>query len=243
VCGVRGSERDLIHGETPCVRRCSKSETLCKEAALSVNRHTTAGLSLIELLVVVSIVGVVSAIAVPLAVREVANYKVHADAVAVASMLNVARMKSASQFAPYRLNIYVSSGSYVIEQLCGTNKTDAACAGSGATAYTAYSFPLLDNSGTQYLSRGNNFSACRPTGVTAYPGTITADPSPCPDPLYFYFNTRGAAVDSSGNPLGNNGGVVYVRSSTGLLDAIVISVGGQVGVWNYSPVSNTWKLR
>jgi prepilin-type N-terminal cleavage/methylation domain-containing protein len=202
-----------------------------------------SGFSLAELLTVVAIVGIIAAMAIPTAVRQVANYRLHSDATAVSSWLNVARLKAASQFAPYRLNVYVSAGSYVLEQLCGSNTTDASCTGSGATAYTAYSSNLYDNSGTQYLSTGDTFSSCRPSGVTAFPGAITADPSSCPDPLRLYFNTRGAPVDPSGNPLTNGGAVIYVRNSSALLDAIVVTLGGQVTVWTYSPGAGRWSLR
>src|ERR1035441_5348336 len=103
---------------------------------------------------VVAIMGVISAIAIPNAIRQIADYKVHADATALSSWFNVSRMKAASQFAPFRLDLYISSGSYTLEQLCGSNTTDTSCKASGATPYTAYSSPLYDKSGTQYLSAG-----------------------------------------------------------------------------------------
>jgi type IV pilus assembly protein PilA len=202
-----------------------------------------SGFSMIELMLVVTIMGVISAMAIPTAVRQVANYKVHADATSVSSLLNMGRMKAASQFAPFRLDVYVSSGSYVLEQLCGGNTTDTSCTASGATSYTAYSSPSYDTSGTQYLSAGNTFSSCRPSGISAFPGGVSADPTGCPDPARFYFNTRGAPVDSSGNPLTSSGDVIYIQNSKGLVDAVVLSLGGQVSVYNYSSVTSTWSLR
>ena len=202
-----------------------------------------SGFSMIELMLVVTIMGVIAAMAIPTAVRQVADYKVHADATSVSSILNMGRMKAASQFAPFRLDVYVSSGSYALEQLCGGNTTDTSCTASGATAYTTYSSPLYDTSGTQYLSAGDTFSSCRPTGISAYPGSVTADPTGCPDPSRFYFNTRGAPVDSSGNPLSGSGAVIYIQNTKGLVDAVVLSMGGQVAVYNYSSVTSTWSLR
>ena len=235
---------DTLKVTRACVHRGRDSAALrnCGETGMD-RRVGTSGFSLAELLTVVAIIGIVSAMAIPMAVREVEDYRLHSDATSVSSWLNVARLKAASQFAPYRLNVYVSAGSYILEQLCGTNASDASCTGSGATPYTAYSSALYDNSGTQYLSNGDTFSSCRPSAVTVFPGAITADPSSCPDPLRLYFNTRGAPVDSSGNPLANGGAVIYVRNASQLLDAVVVTLRGQVTVWTYSPVNGRWSLR
>jgi prepilin-type N-terminal cleavage/methylation domain-containing protein len=201
------------------------------------------GFTLAELLIVVSVLGTIAAIAIPSATRDLADYRLHSDASSLSSWLNVARMKAASQFAPYRLNVNLSSGSYVLEQLCGGNTSDTACTATGATPYTAYSSPFYDNSGTQYLSTGDTTSSCRPSGISTFPGSITADPSTCPNPLRVYFNTRGVPVDSSGNPLTNGGAAIYLKNPDNLVDAVVVSLGGQVSVWNYSPGSGTWYMR
>ncbi len=202
-----------------------------------------AGFSIVELLTVVSILAITGTIAIPIGIRQVGAYKAQADATSVASMLNVARMKAASQFAPYSLDINVSGGTFVLEQLCGTNATDSACTGTGATPYTSFSTPAYDTSGTQYLTRGNSFAICRPSGVTAFPGAITADPSPCSGDLQVFFNTRGSPVKSNGNPLDSGGLAVYLQNSGGMVNAVVVSLGGHVSVWTYSPASSKWSLR
>ena len=198
--------------------------------------------TMLEMLVVVTLAGVVAAMAIPQAYYAVKAYRLHADASALADQLNIARMRAASQFAPYREVVNASSGTYWREKLCGDTSTsaDSAC----ASAYNALTTAGIEG-GTQYAIEGDSFSSCRPSFLVAstYPGTIEADPSPCPDPIDIYFNTRGAPVDSNGSPLGNGGAVVYVRNQDDLVDAVTVSIGGAVTVWNWDTGSSSWMKR
>ena len=92
---------------------------------------------------------------------------------------------------------------------------------------------------------GDSFSSCRPSFLSAssYPGTIQADSSPCPDPIDIYFNTRGAPVDSNGDPLSNGGAVIYLRNHQNLVAAVTVSIGGAVTVWNWDTASSSWMKR
>jgi len=207
---------------------------------------TESGFSMLEMLAALLIMGVIAALALPSAITAVKNYKLHSDATAVASYLNVIRMRAAAQYAPYRVNIAAAAGTFTIERLCGNDTSDSACTGSGATAYTSFSTPKYEW-GMQYLQTGNSFLSCRPSGVAAAsssspsPGSITADPTGCPSSIQFYFNTRGLPVDNTGAPLSNGGGVIYIQNKNNLLDAITTSLGGRVAVWNYS--GGTWAMR
>lgn len=199
------------------------------------------GFSMIEMLVVITVLGVITAMAIPQAYQAVKAYRLHADASALATQLNIARMRAASQFEPYRMVINISSGTYWREQLCGTTSStaDAAC----TSPYKPRSTPVIEG-GTQYIRQGDAYSSCRPASVTgSYPGAISADPNPCPDPLDIYFNTRGAPVDSSGNPLGSGGVAVYLRNQEGLVDAVTVAMGGAVTTWNWDVVSSAWSRR
>ena len=198
------------------------------------------GFSTLELLAVVSIAAIIGALALPSGLTALQGYRLHSDASAIAGVFNVARMRAAAQYAPYRLNIATNAGTYTMEKLCGNTPAtvDSAC----TSAYASFTTPQIE-SGTQYATQGDTFSSCRPAGITAYAGTLTADPSGCPASLQFYFNTRGAAVDSSGTPLSNGGTVLYITNQNNLVDAVAVSVGGQVTVWNWSSSSTQWYLR
>lgn len=208
------------------------------------------GFSMLELLSALLIMGVIAAMALPTAITAVKNYRLHSDATALASFLNVVRMKGASQFAPYRLVIQESAiggtGTYAMEKLCGITPStvDINC----TSPYQPFTTRQFDLTGTQYLAAGNSMTGCRPTGVGSAPiSTINGDQSsstpPCSTQLYFYFNTRGLPVDNSGNPLANGGDVVYIQNPDGLKDAITISLGGRVATWNWSPTAATWMMR
>jgi prepilin-type N-terminal cleavage/methylation domain-containing protein len=198
--------------------------------------------TMLEMLVVVTVAGIVAAMVIPQAYHAAKAYRLHADASALADQLNIARMRSASQFAPYREVINVSSGTYWREKLCGdtSTSTDSAC----TSAYNALTTAGIEG-GTQYALEGDSFSSCRPAflGTSSFPGTIQADPSPCTDPIEIYFNTRGAPVDSSGDPLTNGGAVVYFRNQYNLVDAVTVSIGGAVAVWNWDTASSSWVKR
>ncbi|MGE5327350.1 MAG: Tfp pilus assembly protein FimT/FimU, partial [Deltaproteobacteria bacterium] len=201
-------------------------------------RKTSRGFSMLEILVVLLIMGIVAAFALPTAISHLRDYRLHSDAQAIASYLNVVRMKAASQYAPYRLVVDINGGTYTMEELCGAKTTtdNSACNGSGtAPAYIPLSTPKLVG-GTQYAETGDTLLSCKPASVTSFPSGITGDVSPCPNTVYFYFNTRGSPVDGSGNPMPSppGGDVLYMQSKNGLTDAITVSLGGRVSVSTWS---------
>ncbi|HEV2350737.1 MAG TPA: prepilin-type N-terminal cleavage/methylation domain-containing protein [Terriglobia bacterium] len=211
-----------------------------------------AGFSLLEILVVLLVMGIITAMALPSAFNAIKGYRLHADATAVSSYLNVTRMKAASQYAPYRLVVdpTVTPNTYVMEKLCGDTpstapgdpsmnpKFDTKCTGP----YQSFTAPQLEG-GSQYISQGNTFRICRPASITGsqYPGTIVGNPATCTGLLYMYFNTRGSPVDNTGNPLGNGGAVLYIKSANGLIDAVTVSLGGQVATYMWDGAG--WGLR
>jgi prepilin-type N-terminal cleavage/methylation domain-containing protein len=198
------------------------------------------GFTTTELMLVVAVLGVIAATAVPSVMNSVRDYRLHSDLSTVASLCNVTRLRAAAQFAPYRVNFSVSAGTYSMEKLCGNtaSSVDSAC----TSPYAAFTTPQIE-SGTQYILQGNTFASCRPSGISTYPGTITADSSACPDLVQLYFNTRGTPTDNAGSPLANGGTVLYMTNQNGMVDAFTVSTGGRASVWNWDPSGSRWYLR
>jgi len=203
------------------------------------------GFSAVELLVAVSALCVVAAIALPQAFNSINYYRLHSDALQIGGYLNVERMRAASQGAPYALD--VNGSNYAIEQL--TPLTYNPLATPASVTYVSQN-PVVCDFGTQYLAPRDTVTNCRPSGVSAYPTPVTGDPSTCGTPFQIYFNTRGLPVDVHGNALSSTGGVaIYVMSTNpltntvGLIDAVTVSAGGAVQVWNWSPPTSAWALR
>ena len=196
-----------------------------------------SGFSMLELLVVILILGIIVAIAIPQAINAVKAYRLHSDAGAVAAQMNVTRFRATSQNVPYRLNIDVSTTphSYTMERLCGNtpSSVDSSC----TTPYAPFTVPQLEG-GRQYLSTGDYFIRVNPGG-TVNPGTLTSGNGT----TVFYFNTRGMPVTSAGAPMANGGSVIYVTNRANLNDGVVLTVGGRISVYQWNPSSSAWMTR
>jgi len=206
----------------------------------SVRTPCNRGLSLIEVMLVAALGMVITAMALPALLNFQRSYRVHSDSGALASYLSTVRVRAASQYYPYRLDVDPTADTYVMEQLAQTTYNPFNAPSS--TTYAAQS-PAVYEGGTQYFDQGITISNCRPTGITPFPPPVTADPSTCTGEFYFYFNTRGLPVDNTGSALASGGVAIYIEGQNGLVDAVTVSSGGAIQTWNYSTSSSAWIMR
>jgi len=221
------------------------------------------GFSMLELIAALVIMGIIAAFALPMAVTAVKGYRLHADTTALASYINIVRMRAASQYAPYRMVMLEpalgATGNFGMEKLCGITPNSGTITGSYDTNCTDHYKPFTTRKfevgeggstmGAVALDTNDTLTGCRPSAVTGPPlstitGDLTSSTPPCAtQSIYFYFNTRGLPVDNLGNPLSNGGNVVYLQNPQGQIDAITVSLGGRVVSWNWSSTAGAWAMR
>jgi prepilin-type N-terminal cleavage/methylation domain-containing protein len=202
-------------------------------------KHNDAGFSMVELLIVIMIIGIIAAFAIPQATKAVYSYRVHADAARLAAQLNITRFRATSQYSPYSLTLNAATlpNSMSVQRLCGSNTTGCGTTTPTCTSqsYTSYQ----TEGGPQYISQGDSFSTTNPG--TVLPGSITAASAAT---TTFFFNTRGMPVDCNGLPVSSGGAVVYISSSqVAVNDAVVISVAGLVATYQWDPATSQWRRR
>ena len=194
-------------------RRCWPRRWEAPQDCLSEPRtRKSAGFSMAEPMIVVGILLILFAVAIPSLQTSLQYYRTVSDARSIAAQLALARMRAASDFTWARLNFNLAANTYQLEVW---NKAAAAYQVEGPTLHLSQSVTF---------GYGN---VIVPAG-----GQTTIAQSP-----QIVFNSRGLSVDGSGNPIGT--AAIYIGNNQGFFCAITASIAGQPAIWEYGGA--TWK--
>ena len=186
-----------------------------------VQARSARGFSILELLVVVAIIGVISAIAVPQMSGLMGFLKIDGDARSLKNSVSLARMQAAANFAQTRIYLDTSTNGYHIETLPAT-----------AAAWSV-------SGGTTYLSANNESYGYGPVG-TAPPNTqnpiaqapaclnTATPPAAIANTRCIVFNSRGIPIDSTGAPTPNY--ALYLTDGSSVY-GVTISATSAIKLW------------
>ena len=178
-----------------------------KEVSSTDPHGSQFGLTLIELVVVAALSVIVAAVAIPMFVNGLRNWRLAGDARAIASQLALARMRAANEFTQAELSIDTSGGTFQIK------------------IYNKTSSTFVTEGGVFNLSSGNSFGY----GALSTPaGTQTTIAVSSP----IIFNSRGIPITSTGTPTGTY--AIYLTDGNGGFFAVTVSPASDVNLWKYS---------
>jgi prepilin-type N-terminal cleavage/methylation domain-containing protein len=177
-----------------------------KNPLAGATRSGGPGFSLTELMIVVGIILIIIAIALPRINNITESYRLTSDARGIAAQLHLARMRAASDFTRAEVNFNTTGNTYQVEVWS-----------KAANAFVA-------EGGAQPLSQGDVFGY----GALATPA---GSQSTIAQTAQIIFNSRGFSVNSSGTVTANS--VIYFMNSFGSYGAVAVSVAGEPTAWSY----------
>ena len=193
------------------------------------------GFSLVEMLMVVAIMGVLAAVAIPMSGNAIKYAKISGDARDLSNDLAATKMRAAAKFTQARLYVDLSGGSYYM-QTCNTPAT------TPCPAWTT-------QGGSTSLSNTVTFSYGIVSAAPSNTQTTIGQAAPCKDAsnndvansACVIFNSRGIPVDSRGSPTGSY--ALYVTDHS-LVYGITIAATGFIRTWQTNYTSTpTWTLQ
>ena len=177
-----------------------------------------------ELLFMLAITGIISAMAVPMMSKTASNFRLSGGAHGLASAVSVAKLRAASAFTQARVYVDLSVNQFHVETW---QKTGAAWITEGGTtklpSRNTFSFGVVS-------SAPPNSQAV----IAEAPACLNNAGNPIGNSACVVFNSRGIPIDSTGAPTAVD--AFYTTDGTALY-AVTVSATGLIKVWRTQPTA------
>ena len=176
-------------------------------------RRRQDGFSLIDLLVVIALIGIVTAIALPSAASTSRGFRMKGNAQSIANLVALAKMRAAAVYSRTRIRADLADRSLRLELWVPTDPADKTI-GS-----------WVPEGGEVQLSSGVEFGVAERTDPPANTQAALGQSPECtandalsgdtvPGTACIVFNSRGIPVNADGDPMGGN--ALYITDGTGV---------------------------
>jgi type II secretory pathway pseudopilin PulG len=188
-------------------------------SAIDLDREN--GFSLVDMLASVLVVGIVSAMALPMTGNSLAAHRFRGDGQAVVNLTALAKMRAAARFSRARLYVDLAANSFAVQTW---DKTAGAWMPEGGV--------MQASSGVTFATGG--LAAAPPNtqaAIAMSPPCTDDDDVDIPNTACIVFNSRGIPIDTAGAPIGGN--ALYLTNGIGVY-AVTVTATPLVRFW-WSP--------
>jgi prepilin-type N-terminal cleavage/methylation domain-containing protein len=217
--------------------RLSGPSTGCKAAPrvgaarCSTSRAGQRGYTLIDLLLVVALVGVISAITVPMTGSMVAAERFRGDSQAIANLVGLAKMRASANFTRARVRVDLDANMFMLERWDKPTNRWVVEGGATQTAQgVRFGFGTLATPPPNTQTAIGFSPECR-TGLTAATAML-------PNTACIIFNSRGLPVDADGALSG--GHAIYVTDG-GRVAATTVTATPRIRRWSTPATTARWR--